>query len=769
MNNLIISDKFNIIKSEPEILMNTDEFVLWIEEMFTNSVDKRSNFNNSLIHQYIYNICFKDSKVNEFLDTLLNSINKQISKRTKNIIPFIKNGKFTLVDFDLMLTDFINTIDEINKTVFLVNKWYDKYFNETINKEYVKLPYGKSIIFRKSLKYLFSQFIDNFAIKQYLNSQMLLLDEKNKKHIINYNNFMLDLKIYDEKCYNFYLNNIVKNLETLFHNNDAGLAIINTSYFQEMKEFRTKSQIYEYVIEYFCFLDKELKNLLAKSLTNNLLTILIKLFSNRESPLIILDFSIKNIKNINLVFNHVYTYNNNDKEKYNCDKLHSTIDEFFNYAITYSITEYLSTPKTTNKLSKFLDCFNSINYLHDRLEKYLSIFSIKSTYTKNLGIKLNENPDLIKKICLIIHSKLKDIKINDEDVLEYCSNILKIINYDSKNKDLFQALYCKYLVQRILNNSNIQIEKKLLFQLQEIEDYNYVRKMQKMVNDIEISKDDLKNFNKIKINQNTKILPIDFKQDKLNLVTFSYNVWDIAIKTNSLDETDLNSLTPQLNTYMNTYNKFYKARYGDNRKLLWLFEMGVISLKMVILDNEYKIKATPHQTIILELFMEKNSMLINDIKNNDILKKLETDYIDQLINSLVASRIFIIKDDVLKFNNNFNAPIKEISLIDFYKNISDYEYILDKKIEKQVAFDREIVLQTNLINHLKQKTLNINELVELMKESPHIYFDVSSESVTKEVDILVKKELIVKINCNTDIDKYSYWDVSDANYPELDE
>ncbi len=735
MTNLIIADKFNIIKSDNAKLMDISKFSDWINELFTNNLGENSKYNNALIHDFIYTNCFQDNNfLQEFVKVIDEALEYQINKRAKNVIPNIKKGKFNIKNFDIMLSDMLNIIDKINKTLFLLNKHYDNYYNfDYENYVFVKMVFGKSIIYKKALHHIYSKFVDNFVIKQFLNSQMLQLDTETRIYWINFNKFMDNLKPYDPDCYNFYLTNLIKNLDDLFHDEEQKLPI-NMGYLNEMNIFKKKVKLYENTLYYFSFLDDCIKKNISKSLIKNIITILSSLFSNNSNPLIVLDFMNKNIEHLIHVLDFMNCDENNE---YNFKKLNCNMELFLRNCIDHSIKDNIQ----LSKLSIFLKDFYSINYLHDKTEKYVNL-DIKSMFIEKLGTRLNENPEMIKKVCQIIHTRLKKSKEEDEEEMEQNANILKIISYDNKNKDLFQAIYCKYLVLRLLNNSNINYEKKLLHQLQEIEDYTYVKQMLKMVGDVEISKKDLDNFNKIRINQVKSTLPNMFSQDKLNTITFSYNVWDIAINDNILKSNEICFLSDQLKSYLETYNAFYSARYENKRNLVWLLEMGVINLTLNIKGKNYKIKATPYQTNILELFNTTDKISLNNIFNHPISLKIGKDMTQQIINSFIASSLFFNDSDNLIFNTEYESLSTDISLIEYFNNISSYEELLHKKIEKQVAFDREIVLQTNIVHHLKNKMSTIKEIFDSLKISKNITFELTNEFLNKQVDTLMEKECI---------------------------
>ena len=67
---------------------------------------------------------------------------------------------------------------------------------------------------------------------------------------------------------------------------------------------------------------------------------------------------------------------------------------------------------------------------------------------------------------------------------------------------------------------------------------------------------------------------------------------------------------------------------------------------------------------------------------------------------------------------------------------------IDEEIIQQVAFDREIVLQTNIVNVLKQKISTVNEIFESLQDYKHIPFRVEMNDIKKGIKTLIDKEFI---------------------------
>jgi hypothetical protein len=741
MNPLIIHDKFNIIKSDASNLITEEDISVWLEDVFFKRSTK--NINNDLIHQYIYNNYFKKvGNVEQFVDKINIQLEKQICKRVKNILPKIKKGIFTFQHFDNILDDILTNIEEMNKSLYLINKHYDNLYPSDKNLEWVKLSKGKSVIYRKAINKVYNHFIENFVIKNFINNKIIELDPDNKKYIINLNNFVYSMKGYDESVFQHYLNNIVTTLSVLFKDDlDSSTKSVNIGIFANISQFNKATNMFEKINSYYSFLDDKLSVKLSISLCKYLSKVIRQLYSNKNNLLITLDFSLKNLDKLITVLKIM---KNEYQTEYEYNKIINNLTSFITLIIESTYTKC----QNNDNFIEFLKIYNSTNKFYSSLEDYVNI-NIDELYNNKLKNIFNKDKGLINQLCLILHNKIKHH--NDDENLDFCLNILNLVKHVELDKDLFQATYCKYLIQRLLNKTNINTEKQLLTQLQEIEDYSYVRKMFKMIIDVETTYQDLDNFNKIKIEQKNNTLSREFKQNKLNLITFSYNVWNIAIRNNILDNKNIDDLPSQLKSYVMSYDKFYNKRYNESRQLLWLFDMGTVQIKFYNKNKEYKIRATPYQAILLELFSDSDRIPIDTINNNNILKKLDYKELTDIINSLVVSRLFTKTNDYLEFNTNFESSKEHISLIDFYKNISNYESIVNKQIEEQVAFDREIVLQTNIIHILKRNSLNLDELYNNIKDSQIKHFAISHDMLKTNIKVLLDKDFI---ECNNDV--YSY-------------
>jgi len=752
MNSLIIHDKFNII-GDYNSEFTTKELNTWIANIFNNN---DTCWSNDIIHQFIYNEIYlnKQDEMSEIIKVIDKTIEKQIVSRTKNIVPLIRKNKFTLNDMENSLISMLDIIKKINDTLYLINRKKYDFFNLEKNGEFVRFYWGMSVIYQLSLKHIFSKFIDNCIIKKFFDSHLTLLDDDIQPNIKAICAFMYRIKSYDNGCYDYFTKNLVKNLESLMNIDNNIKLPINMGIFSKFNNYNFMINNYKKISEYYDFIDNNTKENLKNTLIANISDILLEIYNKNYSKSqsnIIMNFSMKNIDNIKLVWDSMKKSENN----YNKNNLNNSVTQFVNTSIENLIPECNTIKGFNNFIQLFDSCINLIEIFEE--EDYMT--SLNNKFNNNLRKIISSNDKFIDIMCTIINKKLKEVKevivgndTNHENIVTSCTNTLKLLNFVN-NKDVFYAKYCNFLVQRLLNGTDLSIERNMIDNIQEIQDYTYVRKLHKMIDDILISNESLKNYNSIKINQyqgpvtknkSESRIDNDFRQNKLSLITFSHNIWDISINKYSIPNEAINSFPEQLRSYLLTYNTFYKKKF-PNKNLNWLLEMGIIDVSMDFAGKKYNLKVTPYQMIVIEMFNDKTmlsmGLLLDKLSECTGIKK-DSKILDNVIKSLLISGLFLKRGTFIIFKKDFSVKNENISLIDYYNNVSSYDISVEKQIEKQITLDREIIVQANIINLLKITNMSVESLYSLLQENLQQYFEFDKSFLMKNLDCLMKKDYI---------------------------
>lgn len=734
MDILIIQDKFNIIGNYTSNFTK-ENLTSWIKELFQN---KHSAYSKDLIHQYLYSHLFLNkNNVEEIIEVINKSIATEINLRVKNILPRIRKNNFTLTDFKHLIDSILVTVKQINDTVYLLNKHREKYFDTT---EYKKYYWGMSIIYKLALNNIFSKLIDHSIIKRYLDTNMLEKEEECKNDIRKFFYFMYKIKNYNPECFEYFINNFVNNVESHMNQDESVSTSVNMGIFALFKKFNIKMNTFKEFEEYYSFIDKTTKQTLTTKLTKNLVGILNQIFSyniTKNEINIVMDFAKKNIDNIKKVWDNISTSEN----VYDKELFINTIMNFINSKFEVLVPEC----KTHTGFNNFIHFFDRAITLDNVLHKENNnMMHLNEKLSNNLKNVISSDRKFIDIMCQIINNKMIEISHLDNNPENSASvtNILQLLNYIN-DKDVFYAKYSQYLVARLLGSTNLYFEKQMVDTIESIQDYSYTKKLVKMIDDIGISKQNLENYKLIKINQKNNTVDSSFDLNNMDIVTFSYNVWDISLNKNKMQITDYSNFVEnsQLKSYLLTYDKFYNTKYSG-RCLNWYLEMGSIQVATSLNSKEYTLQVNPYQMAILELFNQNDSVDEEDACNymTKCFGKNPEVY-QNVIKSFLISGI-LKKTIKLEFNQMFNSSTSNISLIEIYNNVSAYDFKIEEQIESQITLDREIVVQANIINVLKMQAMNLDVIHQKLSDNLCKFFQVEKSFIKENLDILTKKEYI---------------------------
>jgi hypothetical protein len=391
--------------------------------------------------------------------------------------------------------------------------------------------YYKNLIFDKNIK----EKILKVVTREFIN-----LRELNFKNRETFNKFfeIVTDKKYGNEFYNNELIQLITNETKKYYQQLTDkviideLGIINVENDKENKDNNNNNNN---VINYNKITDKEKRSNLLKSF----LLKLYELINNEENY-------FKNIEEKNILLNHIfniYIMDNYELIFKSCIKKLFKLNDIESFKKIYELFfEHDYTNKEENT-SKFITSFNNmLNKILQKISKnfilrkkngkieYLNfyqyveeIYKIKKKCANFLLNSMNNNTkiDHIIKVNFekiingenaesfnesfgkLIHEEIKlcqKIK-NNERLVEFKDKfqcIFKFIN----NKDLFEEIYRKYLQKRLLRNSSMMKENEFIFYeiMKDENGFNYVKKIEKMINDIFYSQNINMDFRKKNLN-----------------------------------------------------------------------------------------------------------------------------------------------------------------------------------------------------------------------------------------------------------------------------
>lgn len=570
----MLKDKFNILNNS---LKNTSQVVL--DSKIDSYLENMINTNEIILHPEFFLQLKYFTEIN-YNDNILNFIEKYLTQ-TKGIIKGnIKKGKF----------DFENGLNGFTKKYF--EKIQKLSNNLTIDQ--------KNKLFKSSFELLNKKIIQDPQITIKIKEEIQNFEETNMKQIKDfYNLYILYSQNLSEEDKIEFINWFNMILKSSLEESFDGKFIFEDKYPIPEK------------IQKFVLLSKMINNF--DVLINNINFLKnTNVFSSIADKIIKSLIDLIQMFDINETFQLLESYNMNISK---IIKYHSNIDSCNNMIQTNFI---ISIDNTLSKLKKSID----LNYLEKILNACKMIINIIPSLNMDFLINYLISHKLDKNK---IQNEIIDfIDYNIRNKIESTYIIFDMLGYFIINKQDFISNYNKKLIVRLINVRNVEHEKYYYDIIKQYFDYKMINNTNKIIYDMECIILHNKNIDDVKNDSITS-----------NILTASYNVWDIDYKTGEITCDYINgNYGYELEKYMYNFQKYYDASYDSKRKLSWYPHYGEIKIEFQSVEGPMDITLLPIQYMILER-IEKNKptkiMLLKDKIFDNYTENFKTKIIDSLV------------------------------------------------------------------------------------------------------------------------------------------
>lgn len=702
-----IKDKFNIIQNDIEYITN-DELTCLIDNYFENIIYS----NGKVIHSDLISQILWFRKDFDYSQIILRHLENYLKEKKIAIRNSIKKGVF---DIESGLNSLIkNYFDKIYTSIIFVSD------NKNI------ISFG--------LTQLYNQIITDPSLLVFLKAEISSLDENNINSIIKLTSVMKTISDVtpDIKSYNWFLFLISSSFGTVIEENN------NISYpvpenHKQLINFRKNLSLYQKIQTMYSFVGNDIHIIL-----NNIVTSLFVTFIKIMKTCSILELYYL-VNNYKKVFESIFSHENILIQNKNIKDI---------FTIQFLIFIVRIEKEKNIKLENIVKCFQTVYKLFTPsgisrdfiIQKISEIFSNESSQNYLLNI-INQNINTKETLDIInqgINTKIKE-KLNDSyNILSFCAII--------SNKDIFIEKYNKMLINRILHKPNILIERAYY----KILEYDFGTKLtyktNKILTDMESTLQDKKEFNKVidSIKKQNEFLKNSVSSkcydiiNKINVVTSSYNNWDINQIEGIVGDDILTNFKSNyiIANMMDIYNKFYESRYENKRKLNWYPHFGEIVFDF----NEIEFKMLPIQFMILEHINKIKEIHKDDLINFPILFGYNNHFIKSIISSLLLGQIIKLDENKIKINLDITTNITT-NYIDLFFTSSGYTDIWNNRREQELVLSREEVLSSWINHFLKKDTYNKTDLFYKIKKSMDL-FDFNMEFLDKVINNMIIKDYI---------------------------
>eukprot|EP00124_Ichthyophonus_hoferi_P003659 Ihof_evm1s332 gene=Ihof_evmTU1s332 len=347
--------------------------------------------------------------------------------------------------------------------------------------------------------------------------------------------------------------------------------------------------------------------------------------------------------------------------------------------------------------SLVVTAFNKDSKFVAALDKACRKFINSNAITAHF-MSAQKSPELVARYCdILLKKSAKNPEENEiEDIL---SNIMVVFKY-IEDKDVFQKYYSKMLAKRLVGatSASDDMEAAMITKLKITCGYEYVAKLQRMIQDIDVSKSLNEQFHLHLSTSKAYKGGLDFEIKVLSTAS-----WPLTPPTTPF------TLPPELDKWICRFKGFYSAQH-NGRKLSWLYQNSKGEIVTSYLKTRYTIQASTYQIGVLLQFNNSTSYSLDELQSatglNDHFLKGIMDVMckSKLLLCLAEAEGQYKPDTKFTLNTayknkrlkvNINVPIKcevKQEQEDTRENIDD---------------DRKLVIQACVVRIMKmRKTLN---------------------------------------------------------------
>jgi cullin 1 len=383
--------------------------------------------------------------------------------------------------------------------------------------------------------------------------------------------------------------------------------------------------------------------------------------------------------------------------------------------------------------TKYLDlvdtCFNNHTVFHKALKEAFESLVNRRVGQYATAELLSEYADSVLKKG---GRRLDDVKLG-----EVMDNIVKLFSY-LPDKDMFSEFYRKQLAKRLLlaRSASEEAEKKMIGKLKMKCGAQFTTKLEGMINDIAQADSHQAQFNEAVAadeKEGKAPLGVDF-----SVLTLTTGFWP----TYSMDTM---TMPPLMTRCIERFQEYYSTT-TDNRKLLWVHQLGNVTMTGYFNARPLNLIVSALQACILLLFNERESYTITEITQ---LIGVTPDVIKTNLRCLVAGKMKILSKTPangfavghsMSVNREFQSPNRIIRVPNAITKTNQKERV---KAHEAVREDRKHIIEASIVRIMKaRKKLTHAQLMQEVMAQLSKLFVPETRQIKQRIADLINRDYL---------------------------
>lgn len=316
-----------------------------------------------------------------------------------------------------------------------------------------------------------------------------------------------------------------------------------------------------------------------------------------------------------------------------------------------------------------------------------------------------------------------------------------------EDKDVFQKFYSRLLAKRLVNTTSASddAETNMISKLKEACGFEYTNKLQRMFQDMQISKD----------------LNVSYKEyqdnalgiDKKTSVDAHYYILGTGFWPLTAPSTSFAPPEAIVKTY-ERFNNFYASKHSG-RKLTWLWQLCKGEMRANYTKSAQKVPYTfqvsTYQMALLLLFNDAPNDTVS-YEDMEAHTRLAKETLDPSLAIFVKAKVLLPQPENAKpevgtsyrLNHNFKHKKLKVPLNIAIKSESKQEV---EDTHKTIEEDRRLLIQSAIVRIMKsRKKLRHQILLQETIAQISNRFKPSVSDIKKCIDILLEKEYLERLD-----------------------